>query len=188
MVEMSLQCFCWFFISVFSVSSPSLTNITLPHAHKIKYFYSKTITEHLSLLTHSYLYTVYLWQDGDCIFISQTKEKTRERKEGCRDNGSSSNEQRSLEHTIFSKLQCLFRFFLSLQLWQSLCNTRPLSPHDWTCSHVQRGHYGESRNLMHETFIHALTLHRPKHPNNIQYKAKFSVIIIMLEDITVHSV
>lgn len=122
-------------------------------------------------------------------FLSdEKKERAREREEGCSDNGSSSNEQRSLEHTIFSKLQCPFRFFLSLQLWQSLCNSRPLSPHDWTCSHVQRGHYGESRNLMHETFIHALTLHRPKHPSNIQYKAEYSVTIIMLKDITVHSV
>ncbi len=174
MVETSLRCF---FISVFHfllfstllcffLSSPSLTNITLPHAHKIKYFYSKTITEHLSLLTHSYLYTVYLWQDGDCIFIRQTKERTREGRKGVVIMGLTAFT--GAYHLLETSIP--FPFLPFPQLWQSLCNTRPLSPHDWTCSRVQRGHYGESRNLMHEAFIHALTLHRPKHPNNIEYK------------------
>lgn len=31
-----------------------------------------------------------------------------------------------------------------VQLWQSLCNSRPLSPHDWPCSHIQCGDHGKS--------------------------------------------
>lgn len=31
-----------------------------------------------------------------------------------------------------------------MQLWQSLCNSRPLPPHDWPCCHIQRGDYGKS--------------------------------------------
>lgn len=31
-----------------------------------------------------------------------------------------------------------------MQLWQSLCNSRPLPPHDWPCRHIQRGDYGKS--------------------------------------------
>ncbi len=69
MVEMSLRCilhFCFPFSSLFysalffSVSSPSLTNITLPHAHKIKYFYSKTITAPITFNTLLPLYRVFM--------------------------------------------------------------------------------------------------------------------------------
>lgn len=31
-----------------------------------------------------------------------------------------------------------------VQLWQSLCNSRPLPPHDWPCCHIQCGDYGKS--------------------------------------------
>lgn len=31
-----------------------------------------------------------------------------------------------------------------VQLWQSLCNSRPLPPHDWPCRHIQCGDYGKS--------------------------------------------
>ncbi len=31
-----------------------------------------------------------------------------------------------------------------VQLWQSLCNSRPLPPHNWPCRHIQCGDYGKS--------------------------------------------
>lgn len=49
-----------------------------------------------------------------------------------------------------------------MQLWQSLCNSRPLSPHNWPCRHIQCGDHGKcdsiarSRLRHHDTSRHTL--------------------------------
>lgn len=51
-------------------------------------------------------------------------------------------------HELFCCLlhqwQTAFSVPLVMQLRQSLCNSRPLPPHDWPCCHVQCGDHGKS--------------------------------------------